>query len=139
MFSFENTCGKCVRGVTITHRYGSLGDNWTLVHLGPDEMDRTSGNPDSCRESPFVRMQSLEARQQRRMDIDHPIPPCLDEAGSHQSHEARKRHEFCTCGLKRVLQSAFECLSRRMGLVIDRKRFDTAFLCPCKSGSVRPV
>ena len=63
----ENQVGHGVAG---QHRDGGLNDDRPIVHLGADIVDGAAAQPDAGLQHPLVYVDTLEARQQRRVDID---------------------------------------------------------------------
>ena len=59
-------------------------------------------------ESPPVRIEALESRQQGRVDVENSTLPLLDETGGQQPHEAGKTDDIDAMLFKHGLQGALE-------------------------------
>jgi hypothetical protein len=57
-------------------------------------MHRAAGKPHPRRQCLTLRVQAREGRQQRGVDVDHPIAPSLHQAGIEKAHEAGERHQL---------------------------------------------
>src|SRR6266850_3209194 len=58
--------------------YDGLRDDRSCVDLRAHEMHGTAAEPNTCCERPPVWVKTWKRRQQRRMNIDHLVAPCLD-------------------------------------------------------------
>ena len=56
--------------------------------FGADEMDRRAMHANACRKRALVRVEAWEKGEQGRVDVQHPIAPCLDEFTRKDPHEA---------------------------------------------------
>ncbi len=59
-------------------------------------------------ERPAVGMQSLELRQQRRMNVEHATAPTRDEPRRQKPHEAGKAHDVDAMRYEFGIERAFE-------------------------------
>ena len=70
----------CFIGV---HGYCRLADERPCIHLVAHEMSRAAVQSGPRREGAGMGVESREERQQRGVDVDHSVPPLLDEALGH--------------------------------------------------------
>ena len=80
MLGDQHAVGKRVVIVPFENRDDSLKDDRTFVHRRAHEMDRAAGEADTGLDRAGMGIQALERRQQRRMDVDQPVMPALDES-----------------------------------------------------------
>ena len=84
----QHTGGERFASVGGEHRHGSLHDNRAGIHFGADEMDRRAMHANTCRKCAFVCVEAWEKGEQGRVDVKHPIAPCLNELTRKDPHEA---------------------------------------------------
>ena len=79
MLGAQHARGEIVRGVGGPHRHGGLRDDRARVHRRAHEVHRAAVDADAGGQRPSVRVEPLEGRQQRRVDVDQAVAPALDE------------------------------------------------------------
>src|ERR1700733_90967 len=72
---------------------------------------------DACFQSTAMRIQPLELRQQRRMDVEHLAAPTLHKPRRQQPHETGEAYELDPIGFKRFIKSTFEPFT-----ILDERR-----------------
>ncbi len=73
---------RAARGIGIIFRQNrnrSLDQNRTGIHLGAHDMNRAATQLHAGRDGLFMGIDTLERGQQRRVDVDDPVMPGLDE------------------------------------------------------------
>ena len=75
-------------------------------------------------ERALVRVQALERRQERRVDIEQAALPAVDEPGREQPHETGKAHELDAMLVQHRLQRALEgsAILCELAVIDDRGR-----------------
>ena len=101
-----------------------LNDNRTRVHFMTDVMHRATAEPDPGVDHPRMYIQSLEGRQQGRMDINQPITPRFAEFFAEQSHEPGKNDKLTSGGLDFLANAPIKAFPVGEVLVPDRNRSD---------------
>ena len=71
--------GEAFGVVVRMHRHDRLDDDRAVVHRRPDEVDGAAGEARAVGDHPLVHVQAAKRRQQRRVDVDQPVAPALDE------------------------------------------------------------
>ena len=90
MFGFEKPLRKRRSVVVWQDGYRRLSDYWSGVCIEARKMNCASSDPDARIQRLLLCVQSLEGRQQCRMDIEDPVLPLLHKFRGEQPHEAGK-------------------------------------------------
>src|SRR5215204_6296140 len=102
-------------------------------------MDRAAVDAHAGLERPPMRVEAREQRQQRRMDVQHPPGPAVDEPRRQDAHEAGKAEELDAMRQKLLVERTLEGLALRIGLVVDDRGCDPGGRRPREAFRVRPV
>src|SRR5215218_7439802 len=102
-------------------------------------MDRAAVDAYAGLERPPMRVKAGEQRQQRRMDVQHPSGPAVDEPRRQDAHEAGKAEELDAMRQKLSVERALQSLALRIDLVVDDRGCDPGGRRPREAFRVRPV
>jgi hypothetical protein len=102
-------------------------------------MDRATMQLHAGRERLLMRVEAGKKRQQRRMDIDHPVAPRFDEFMGQEPHEAGEADELDAGAFQPGIEREVEGLARGVLLVVQHRGLDAVLLRAEESGCVRPV
>ncbi len=75
------------------HRNDCLGDDRPGIDVGAHEMHRAPGKAHAGGQRLPLRVKPREGRQQRGMNVDHPIAPSLDKTGVEDAHKASEANQ----------------------------------------------
>src|SRR5918993_1367334 len=135
----QHARGQCVFRVARQHRHRGLRDDRTGVELGHDVVHAAAVDAHAGFERATVGVQALEKRQKRRVDVDHPSLPTLDQPRSQHAHETRKTQDVGLMSRERRVEVALEGFAVRVGLVVDAMDGDAGVAGPRKACRFRPV
>ena len=90
MFCRKYPRGQVFFGIIFQNRNHGLAQNGAFIHLGADEMDGAAGKSHARRQGAGMGVEAFEGRQERGMDVQHPVAPGFDEGWRHQPHEPRQ-------------------------------------------------
>ena len=99
-------------------------------------MNGATGEPYPVGQYAFVGVQAFVGRQQRRMYIDNPVVPTIDEAFGQQAHKAGQTDQFDS-GILSVCKVAQRFAA--IELQIDGSRRDPNFFRPVESACARHI
>src|SRR5215211_79236 len=102
-------------------------------------MDLAAVDAHAGLERPPVRVEAREQRQQRRMDVQHPSGPAVDEPRRQDAHEAGTAEELDAMRQKLPIERALEGLALRISLVVDDCGCNPGGGRPCEAFRFRPV
>jgi len=140
MFNFKNALGQCLSVVAATHRHRGLQHDGAVIQRRRHEMHRAAVQLDTGIERLLMRFKSREARQQRRVNIEHAAAITLDEAIGQHPQKAGKHHQvgFEPVDLSRQL-GIERCAVLTVQRVIDDRNGNTMRLRMLQSGGVGTV
>src|SRR5690348_6051695 len=78
------------------NRHYRLADDRPAIELRTDEVDGAAGKAHPRVERLPLGIEPAEGRQQRGMNVDHPVAPSLDKAPFQHPHEPGKADELDT-------------------------------------------
>ena len=73
-------------------------------------MNARAMNTHAGGQRPRMGIETLEGREEGRVNVEHPPFPQTDERGRQQAHEAGKADELDACALEHGLEGSFECI-----------------------------
>ena len=76
---------------------GGLRHDGAGVHLGSYEMHGAAGDGDAFIQNASVGVQTLERRQEGRVDVEMTVPPAPHEAFGMEAHEAGIAEKLHAC------------------------------------------
>ena len=107
-------------GVAGEHRHRRLRDDRAGIHFRHDEMHGRAVLLRAGRERARVRVEALERRQQRRMDVEQPAVPARTNHGVSSRMKPARQTSSIRCACKLVLQRALE----RLAVLAERRVVD---------------
>ncbi len=91
---FQNSGRERFYCIVIEHRHGGLNNDRPGIKILIHEVDRTAGNLDTVLERLVLRIESLECRQQRWMNVQYAIRKSPHEVGAQQAHETSQADQL---------------------------------------------
>src|SRR5690242_13861391 len=79
MLDLEHATGERVGIIAVEHRHDALDQDRAVVKLRADQMHGAAVDAHTCGKGPLMRVQTLEGRQQRGVDVKQPVLPALHE------------------------------------------------------------
>ena len=119
MFLAQHAGRQALRRVVRQDRHRRLNDDRPAVDLRPHVVNRAAGDAYAGLDGPGMRIQPLERRQQRGVDVDQPIAPTVDEFRREHAHEAGEADQLDAACFQRIAQRLLEGSARVMRPVVD--------------------
>ena len=102
-------------------------------------MHRAAVQLDAGLERPLMGVEAVEGGQQRRVDVDQPVAPALDEILRQQAHEAGEADDVDPRGLEPLLDRRLEGGAVLDGLGVDDRGGDAGLGRLGEPGGIRTV
>jgi hypothetical protein len=110
-----------------------------MVEFGSDLMHRGAGYLAACFECAAMGVQAGEGGQQRGVDVDQAALIVPHELGREDAHEAGQQHQGWPVGVDAGHQGGVECVSRRVGGVIDHLAGQSGLARQSQPGGIAAV
>jgi len=140
MLNRQHTRRKSIRVIPVQNGDSSLRDDRTHIHFSGDKVHRRPMNAYALGERPLMGMQSREAWQQSRVDVDHPALPLVHEPRCQQTQKASQNKQLYIVLFQHGVQITLKRLTvLAIKLVIQRKRRKALVSSPFQTFCVRSV
>ena len=139
MLRRQDSCGQPVGVVIRQDGHPGLGDNWSCIRGVAHEVHGAAALRGPVLQCLRLRVKARIERQQRGVNIDHPVVPACDEGGSEQPHEPRQTDEIHLMPVQLGLHRPVESITRSKGRVIQRDCGDFRLATVAQAWRIRPV
>ncbi|ABA49524.1 hypothetical protein BURPS1710b_1125 [Burkholderia pseudomallei 1710b] len=139
MLGGEHARGERIGIVARDDGHGRLRDDRAAVELRNHEVDGCAVQRDARVERLLMRMNALEARQQRRMDVEHPPLIFGDERRRENAHEAGEHDEIGGEAVDFGGERRIEAVAAVERAVVDDGRRDAVRRREFEAGRAQPV
>jgi len=135
----EHSCGQRVLCVFIEDGDTGLAHNRPPIEFGGHKMYGCPGNAHTIGNRLALRVQAGKSREQRRMDIEHPVGKRFEEWSADQAHEPREAHQINLTRLKDVDDRPVVLLSASVRVRRDDDGLDSGIAGALQTRRIRSI
>jgi hypothetical protein len=135
----ENARGEPLNSIVLEDRHRGLQNDRTGVNVRRHQMDRRSAQPDAMLQRLFLRVDTGERGKQRRMNVEDPVWKSVQEAGTHQAHEAGEADEIDSTFAQEIDERPIVTVALPILGWIEMDRFDPCFARTPQSGRIGAI